>query len=91
MHLRCDPRSHWGVCSNVKCTLMVHALRERNALITDPIAELNTSLLLPLPLWLILEECPNALCIQYRYHLISIKKRLIHRAALRIALLALIK
>ena len=65
MHLSGNPRRHWGVCSNVKCTLMVHALRERNALITDPIAELNTSLLLPLPLWLILKKCQNARRIQY--------------------------
>ena len=44
---------------------MIHALRERNSLVTDPIAELNTSLLLPLPLWLFLKKCPNALRIEY--------------------------
>jgi hypothetical protein len=44
---------------------MIHALRERDALITDPIAELNTAFLLPLPLWLVLKQCTNALRIQY--------------------------
>jgi hypothetical protein len=44
---------------------MVHLLSERDALITDPLAELNTSLLLPLPLWLVLKQGTNALRIQY--------------------------
>ena len=65
MHLRCDPRSHWGVCSDVKCTLMVHLLSERDALITTSFSELDTPLLLLLAHGLILEQGPNALRIQY--------------------------
>ena len=54
MHLRCDPRSHWVICSDVKCTLMVHLLSERDALITNSFSELDTPLLLLLAHWLIL-------------------------------------
>jgi hypothetical protein len=44
---------------------MIHLLSERYALITNSFSELNTAFLLPLPLWLILQKCPNALRIQY--------------------------
>jgi hypothetical protein len=44
---------------------MIHALREGNALITNPLAELNTAFLLPLPLWLVLKQGTNALRVQY--------------------------
>jgi hypothetical protein len=70
---------------------MVHLLSERYALITDALPQLYPPLLFPLPLWLILKQCADALRIQYRYHLISIKKGLVHRTSLSVALLALIK
>jgi hypothetical protein len=70
---------------------MVHLLSERDALITNSFSELDTPLLVLLAHGLILEQGPNALRIQYWYHLISIKKGLVHRWALRIARSALVK
>ena len=65
MHLSCDSRSQWCVGSHVKCALMVHLLSERDALITNSFSELDTPLLLPLSLRLVLEQGTNALRIQY--------------------------
>jgi hypothetical protein len=44
---------------------VIHLLGESDPLIPNTIAELNTAFLLPLPLWLVLQQRSNALRINY--------------------------